>query len=393
MRRAAIPMILVACGGTAAAPGDDLAARCSTLVGPGLTAELPAARVLALGSNYQSGAAWAIDPNSLQRNALALGVAGDSIARVAGHALLVLNRAPGTGDNVALFDLRAQPPRYVAQVPLVSAAERASGQRAANAHDAVAVDDHRLYVTRYDLPSLAVLDLRTCAVTTTIDLSAHQGAARLPHMDALVRVGHEVWVTLQRLDDAAAPTQRGLIVRVDTRTDRVVGTVELPRANPVTPWRWMTPGRTLLVGTVGSYRTVGDGAVERVDVVDGAPVVGDALVREDDLDGNLDDVTVLSPTALALKVPARRETGADIAATRVLRWDLTARRARELVRSGSWNPSPLHVQGDRLYVGDSGDADTGEGAGVRVFDLAGEPVGPAISVGAGLWPYDLRALP
>ena len=44
-------------------------------------------------------------------------------------------------------------------------------------------------------------------------------------------------------------------------------------------------------------------------------------------------------------------------------------------------------------VGDSGDADTGEGAGVRVFDLAGEPVGASISVGAGLWPYDLRALP
>ena len=97
MRRAVIPMILVACGGTAPAPVDDLAARCSTLVGPGLTAELPAARVLALGSNYQSGAAWSIDPNSLQRNALSLGVAGDSTARVAGHALLVLNRAPGTG--------------------------------------------------------------------------------------------------------------------------------------------------------------------------------------------------------------------------------------------------------------------------------------------------------
>jgi hypothetical protein len=155
----------------------------------------------------------------------------------------------------------------------------------------------------------------------------------------------------------------------------------------------MTPGRTLLVGTVGSYRTVGDGAVERIDVVDGAPVVGDAFVREEDLDGNLDDVIVLTPTALALKVPARREGGADIAATRVLRWDLTDRRARVLVRSGSWNPSPLHVQGGRLYVGDSGDADTGEGAGVRVFDLAGEPVGAAISVGAGLWPFDLRALP
>ncbi|MEZ4394354.1 MAG: hypothetical protein R3A48_25050 [Polyangiales bacterium] len=394
MRHAVLPLLLVACADPPQAPVGDLAARCATLVGPGLTEALPPTRVLALGSNYQSGSAWEIDPNSLQRSAMALGVAGDSVVRVAGHALVVLNRAVGTGDNLSLFDLRARPPRYVAQVAAVSAEERARGVRAANAHDVVAVDDHRLYVTRYDLPSLAVLDLRSCAVSATVDLSPYQGAAPRPHMDAMVRVGHEVWVSLQRLDDPAAPTQRGLIVRVDTRDDRVVGTLELPRANPVTPWRWELPGRTLLLGTVGSYRVVGDGAVERVEVVDGAPALRDPAVREEDLGGNIDDVAVLGPNALALKVPARRDTGADIAATRVLRWDLSTREARELVRSGSWNPSPLHVQGGRLYVGDSGDADTGAGAGVRVFDLAGEPVaGGSISVGAGLWPYDLRALP
>ena len=92
-------------------------------------------------------------------------------------------------------------------------------------------------------------------------------------------MGIEVWVSAPGRTEAAAPTSDGTTVGGDTRTDRVVGTVELPRANPVTPWRWMIPGRTLLVGTVGSYRTVGDGAVERIDVVDGAPVVGDALVR------------------------------------------------------------------------------------------------------------------
>lgn len=371
-----------------------LAARCATLVGDGLTRELPPTRVLAIGSNYQSGSAWAITPDSLRPSALPLGVAGDSIARVTGHALAVLNRAQGSGDNLTLFDLRGEAPRYVAQVPVVSAEDRARGERAANAHDVVAVDDHRYYVARYDMSSLAVFDLRACAVTRTVDLSMYQGRAPRPGMDALVRVGHEVWVTLQRLDDSAHPTQRGLIARIDTRDDRVVGVVELPRANPVTPWRWLDPGRALLLGTVGAYDTVGDGAVERVDVVDGAPVVRDPLVREEDVDGNIDDVAVIDAGALALKVPARRVGGASIAATRVLRWDLATRATRELLRSGSWNPAPIHVQGGRVYVGDSGDADTGAGAGIRVFDRAGNRVDTgAISVGAGLWPYDLRAMP
>ena len=396
MRRLLIASLSLAACADPIPPGGDagLAARCATLVGDGLLAELPPARVLAIGSNYQSGSAWSIAPDSLRPSALQLGVAGDSIARVTGHALAVLNRAQGTGDNLALFDLRGPSPRYVAQVPVVSPEDRARGERAANAHDVVAVDDHRYYVSRYDMSSLAVFDLRACAVTRTVDLSMYQGRAPRPGMDAMVRVGREVWVTLQRLDDAARPTQRGLIARIDTRDDRVVGVVELPRANPVTPWRWLDPGRALVLGTVGAYGEVGDGAVERIDVVDGAPVVRDPLVREEDVGGNIDDVAVIDAGALALKVPARREGGASIAATRVLRWDLATRTSRELLRSGSWNPAPIHVQGDRVYVGDSGDADTGAGAGVRVFDRAGERVDRgAISVGAGLWPYDLRAMP
>lgn len=392
--RYVLPLLLVACAPTPPAAPDDLAARCSTLIGPGLTAAPPPTRVLALGSNYQSGSAWVIDPISLQRSALSLGVAGDSVVRVSGHALFVLNRAVGTGDNLTLFDLRGGAPRYVAQVSLVSEEERARGLRAANAHDALAVDAHRVYVTRYDLGALAVLDLRSCTVSATIDLTGYQGRAPRPHMDAMVRVGHEVWVSLQRLDDPAAPTQRGLIVRVDTRSDRVVGTLELPRANPVTPWRWFEPERSLLLGTIGAYHAVGDGAVERIEVVDGAPVLRDPLVTEAEVEGNIDDLALLDPRALVLKVPARRVRGEDIAVTRVLRWSLDERSARELVRSASWNPSPLYVQGERIYVGDSGDADTGAGAGVRVFDLAGNPVGnTSISVGAGLWPYDLRGLP
>ena len=394
MRRLLPLLALAGCAAAPPAAGDGaLAARCATLVGDGLLEARAPTRVLAIGSNYQSGAAWTIAPESLRPSALGLGVAGDSIARVAGHLLVVLNRAQGTGDNLALFDLRGGGARYVAQVPAVTDGERARGERAANAHDVVAVDDHRLYIARYDMDALAVFDLRSCTVTRTIDLSAHRGSAPRPHMDAMVRVGAEVWVTLQRLDDATRPTQRGLIARVDTRDDRVVGVVELPRANPVTPWRWLVRDRVLLVGTVGAYGVVGDGAVERVEVVDGAPVLRDPVVREEDVGGNIDDVAVIDARALALKVPARREGAANIGATRVLRWDLDGGPARELLRSGSWNPAPVHVQGGYVYVGDSGDGDTGAGAGVRVFTSGGEPVGAAISVGAGLWPYDLRALP
>ncbi|MBI5516176.1 MAG: hypothetical protein HY909_20495 [Deltaproteobacteria bacterium] len=352
------------------------------------------ARALAVGSNYGDGALFALDARLGRSERLAVPVTGDAVLRTVGSALVVLNRAQGAGDNLDFFDLRGALPRRLCQVPVITEEERRAGgasQPYGNAHDLLVVDGRRAYIARWNLPSLAVLDLGTGAIVRTVDLSPWRGRARLPNPDALALVGDEVWVTLERLDDPAHPTQPGLIVRVDPRTDTVMGALTLPHANPLGPL-WLSPdGREVRVATLGDYARADDGGVVAVERATGR---ARTLLSEGAVGGNIDGFVPLPGDRALLRVSGARRAGSALERNRVVAVDL----GRAVVEgvwlsSDTWSPALPVVLGDTVLLPDPGGEDF-EGAGVRLRDLQGRPLREGVlPLGAGMRPYDLRLAP
>ncbi len=356
-----------------------------------LTAASTASRVVAIGTNYLSGTAWSVDGTGAAR-ALPLGATGDTVVRPLGGVTAVLNRMPGVADNVTLLEPRDGALALVCQVPLVRASER-SINTWANPHDVLALDDRTLLVARYNLPSLAVVDVPSGAVVRTVDLAAYRGRAALPNPDAMLRVGDRIYVTLQRLDDVLHP-QRGMLVQIDAATMAVTATLELPFANPTGALQRAVDGTTLLA-MFGWYDTVGDGGVVALDLRGATPSVASVVLREDDpaVLGNVDGVAVVDGATLVLKVPAERTAGMNIAETRFVRYDLASHRSTVLLRRGIWTGAVPVVLGGMVFIGDPGEGPGHAGAGVRRFTAAGDALPGVAAVGVEMFPYDLRAAP
>ncbi len=391
----ALALFSVACSG----PQPPSARGCSPLVGR-IDAPVGApGRVLAVGTDYVTGTAWEIPLDGSAPRELGLALTGDSVLRpLGGGVLAVLNRSLGGGDNLTLFSRERGRYELGCQVSLVTDGERSLGRQPwANAHDVIAVDRRRLYVARYLLPSLAVVDLETARIVATIDLSAGLGRARLPHPDALARVGDEVWVTLERLDDFPRATQPGAIVRIDPRSDRVVGAFSLRFANPVGPLRQAPDGRWW-VATIGDYDVVGDGAIEAITVApDGTPTVGEPVLTEVTAGGNIDGFAIVdrgtaAPWVIA-KVSGRRTSGGDIEQTRWVSIDLATGSQRVLLERRLWAPATPVAVGGSVWIGDPGEAPTRAGAGVFRTTAEGASRSPTTGLGRATFPYDLQLAP
>lgn len=358
-----------------------------------LVATTAPARVLAIGSNYISGTAWSVTRDGSMRS-LPLGATADSVVRPVGEVIAVLNRDPSQADNLTLLEERASGVALVSQIDLRLPDERAA-YRTTNPHDVIALDERTLLVARYNVPSLAVVDVERAEVLRTVDLAPYQGRARLPNPDALCRVGERLYVTLQRLDDVVRPTQRAMLVQLDARTLSVTAAVELPMVNPIGAMVMVREGVARLA-MIGSYEVVGDGGVLELDLRGEAPVAR-VLLRDDELPaavrGNIDGLAVIDDDVMVLKVVGQRRPGMDIDVTRVLRYDRRTQAARVLVQRGVWSGAAPVVLGDTVFVGDPGEGPGHSGAGVRRFDLSGEPRGEPAGVGVEMFPYDLQAAP
>lgn len=383
--------------GCAPVPGPSTGPMCALVASSSLTEEAATRRVLAVGSNYNSGHAVFIRPGDLTSEpaprALLDTLTGDSVARVMGSTLAVLNRSSTMGDNVTFFDLRGGALRYSCQLGLVTPDElAASGRRPyANAHDVIAIDPHRLYVARWNLPSLAVVDLTRNGVTATLDLSRFRGTAPLPYPDSFARVNGEVWVTLQRLDDLRAPTQPGLIVRIDPATATVRDTITLPRANPIGAMQRRPGADELWVSAVGSFTVEGDGGLVRVST--GGEVLGEAL-DERAAGGNIDAFAFLDADRVVLRVTGLLDASNSVRETRFVMFDVRTRESIAWYTSSTWSPAPPLVLDGKVFLGDPGDGIERQGAGVRVLGLTGERLRASnITTGPGMWPYDLAVVP
>ncbi len=393
LRSALCAIALTACG---ADPPAALQA-CGAFAGPSLRAPATPSRLAVVGVSprYDAGRVRTLSLGDLTVRPLPIEATGDTVVRALGPALALLHRAVGNQDNLTLYDPNTG---AVCQVPLVTDAEVSAARTrpSANGHDVVSVDDGHLYVARYAMQSVAVVDVAAEAVARTIDLAPQAGAGQRVFPDALARVGDEVWVTLQRFDDTDAllanPTRPGLIARLDPRTHTVVGTYALANPNPYGPLVASADGRARLVTTFGSYNVIGDGAVESIDVATGAVT---ALVREDDpgIMGNLDAVAVVDARHLVLRVSAERRGTAALDDLRVILFDLETRAPPTVLLTASqWGAAPPIVVGDRIFVGDPGSGPYHAGAGVRVFSAQGKELRSIITMDAGLMPYDVQPM-
>jgi hypothetical protein len=391
-RIALYALALTACG---ADPPPSTQA-CGAFAGPALRASVSPTQLAVVGVSprYDAGRVRALSLGDLAMRQLPIEATGDTVVRALGTTLALLHRAVGNQDNLTLFDPRTG---AVCQVPLVTDAEaRASRSRpSANGHDALAVDDGHLYVARYAMHSVAVIDVAAGAVASTVDLASEVGPGEGVYPDALARVGDEVWVTLQRFDDddalLANPTRPGLVARIDPRTHARIGAYSLTNPNPYGPLVASADGRARLVTTFGSYNVIGDGAVESIDVATGAVTV---LVREDDpgIMGNLDAVAVVDARHLVLRVSAERRGTAALDDLRVILFDLETRAATLLLRASQWGAAAPVVVGDRIFVGDPGSGPYHAGAGVRVYSSQGAELRSIVAMEAGLMPYDVQPM-
>lgn len=259
-----------------------------------------------------------------------------------------------------------------------SQSPRVAGQPSANVRGYLAIDDRLAIFTRNDVSSLGVFDVRARTVTANIalDALALDGPRAAPY--AIVQSGARVFVTLQRWDAARLDNPRaGAVAVVDPAAQSLVDVdpstpaidaIELPLANPF--GQVSVRGETLFVPCAGALRTVGDGGVVRVDTR--TMRVIDTIALESALQGNplhtlaLDDDRLLIVT---ITEPSPDDEMA-IAHTRMLEWSIAR---ATVVRTWIDVPeyaltAPVMGRDGRVYIGDRGSEGSARVGGIVAFD-------------------------
>jgi hypothetical protein len=153
-----------------------------------------------------------------------------------------------------------------------------------------AVAGGKAFVTRYNLPSLLILDPSKIdgGARDSVDLSAYAASAlkdssgAAPGMDAVVAYGGNLYVTVQRLTGYKAQDTSKVLV-IDRATRKVVKEIPLMYRNPIAA---KALGKFLYVSCVDGYGTQ-TGGVERIDMEKGESA--GSVVAEDALQADVSD--------------------------------------------------------------------------------------------------------
>jgi hypothetical protein len=168
----------------------------------------------------------------------ALAIGDDPVLRHVGHELFIVNRADG--NNVTVLDDQT-----------LALVEQLGTGNGTNPQDVAVVGD-RLYVPTYDTAGVTVVN-RGTGDTRVIDLSADDPDGR-PNCESVYRVGTDVYVACQLLDENFAPRGLGKVYVIDTATDAVRASMTLGHPNPFSLLEQVPAGAPhagdLVVGTV-----------------------------------------------------------------------------------------------------------------------------------------------
>jgi hypothetical protein len=292
---------------------------------------------------------------------LALG--GDTSLAASGGRAFVLDRDAGLVheiDPVALRILRTYP-------------ARAPGEERSNPQD-VAVDaEGRLWVTRFDHPTLAIVS--GADQVETVDLGPFADADGLPEMSAIRVEAGRAYVALERLDSTAPdavypPAGPGAVLSIATGDPSDIQPIQLAGRNPFGRFA-QAPGdpSLLAVPTPGVFDAISP--EDGIDLVDLEAGVARQLVGEPELGGSATEVVLAAPDE-AYTIVAGPEEGVN--PTRVLAFDpATGKVTRTLAEASGYYHWGLAIAGELLLVGDR----TPGSARILFFDrstgaLAGE---------------------
>lgn len=251
------------------------------------------------------------------------------------------------------------------------------------------------YVPLFGSPEVRVLDLSNPAVVDevdSIDMSSVADGDGNPELGQSVACGDYLWVTADRLDPTWNPVDNARLVAIDTTTREV-----LPAADGV------TPGSVVLLGQgakqirldpadpSGTTLLVLTGGLERVDLVTGQVswVIPDTTFVDAGISRlQLSQFDVAADGRLYFSV-----SGDEWPAFGLWRASATGNGAdlSQVVTGLASSTGALEVIGNEAWFLDT----TPTGSGVRIFDLAADPVAESTTqpLSTGLPPYALVALP
>jgi hypothetical protein len=207
---------------------------------------------IAYGANFSSTSSvsiTALDGTKVQNDCIDSGSKPAGLTTAISGDLAMPSSAMRSGE-IALIDRTSAVVTFLDPANCSVKRQIKVGDFYANPHDFAWVSDDRAYVSRYEAnpsptPSqsdydegndLLIVNPLTGELKGRIDLTPYAlpsaDGATLPRPDSMLLVGSKLYVTLQNLDDnwdrKSDGEAKGRIVIVDTSTDKVEGTIDLP---------------------------------------------------------------------------------------------------------------------------------------------------------------------
>ena len=334
--RSATCLFLLAALGVACSSNDD------PDPATGAAACTAAPELIVAASDYSPASSVVCGAPCCARSDGAADLGDDPALALSNGRAFYITRTGVAGD--VLFELDPRTGRPTAKI--VGLHDLALPGKDANPHDAAAAADGTIFVPLYSVPRLAFL--KDGVVTGSLDLSAYDTDGN-PQADAIRILGDKAYLTLERLDDAAAlaSTRPSQMLRIDVATRTVEATIELEGRNPFGVMAEL--GGALYLAEPGNFNAAGDdrAGIERFDT---ATSTTKLLVRETALGGSVAEVAVTDGCGVA--IVAGPEDGVN--PTRVVCFDPTTGEVLGTI----FGPTPgydlqgLAWRGSTLYLGD-----------------------------------------
>lgn len=338
----------------------------------------PQRTAFVIASDFETGSFTTVDlaeRRVLLPAAASRAVNADSIATVFEDRLFVVNRFGLRGDSVQARDLRRG----------FALESDCSTGASSNPQDIAFASRSKAFVTRYEMPTLLVVDPSVGAdcngfVRGTIDLAAFADGDGIPEMERMAIVDAVLFVSVQRLGRANLfqPVAPGALVLVDTSSDAIIGAIELRGMNPFGPLHVV--GDRLYVSTLGRFGA-DDGGIEVVDL-HARESVG-WLITEAAIGGDITDFVLVSD-----------DLGFAIISDANFRNSLVSFSPRDGTRLRTIYAESSYISQVRLT--ESGDLYVADRAfvrpGLRVFDVRTGVERPGSPLQLGLPPFDILFL-
>ncbi len=344
-------------------------------------------RALVFATDFETGLLATVTTTAPHRvRRLGTDVFSDAVVRVSGGLVVVVNRF--LADNVQILS------------PKLRTRLQCGTGAGSNPHDILVVapgvrrkTPGKAYVTRYGGRELWVVDPATRGCTGfrlgTIDLGAFADADGIPEMDQMALVDSRLFVTVQRLDrnHGFAPTAYSSVVVIDTASDQPQAEIRLAGRNAFGDASGIARepgGRRLAISTPGDLYTVGDGGIQWIDPDTLTADPAGFFVTEDEVDGNVTDFVLVSPTKAYAIVQAR-----DLK-NRLVVFDPTVHgSARTLLSRDGFLPDIALAPDGMLWIAD----EARPAYGIRLLDPATDQLVGTRPINVGLPPFSLGFLP